>query len=200
MLSIAQKWHLSSHPLPKISSVLNPSGEIKRTVLTPEGRTKLNPLPDREFYASPRFVKHVDEKFISNLRDLYGQILRPEMEILDLCSSWVSHLPDEVVYERVVGHGLNAQELARNPRLSYFFVKDLNKDQKLEMEDSTFHAVLCTVSVQYLQEPEKEKFMPETLAWEIRPIREIGDFKTTFKGICGGVSSAEAGRGVYSEL
>ncbi|XP_042029287.1 uncharacterized protein LOC121776197 isoform X1 [Salvia splendens] len=155
MLSIAQKWHLSSHPLPKISSVLNPSGEIKRTVLTPEGRTKLNPLPDREFYASPRFVKHVDEKFISNLRDLYGQILRPEMEILDLCSSWVSHLPDEVVYERVVGHGLNAQELARNPRLSYFFVKDLNKDQKLEMEDSTFHAVLCTVSVQYLQEPEK---------------------------------------------
>ncbi|KAG6394626.1 hypothetical protein SASPL_145215 [Salvia splendens] len=87
----------------------------------------------------------MDDKFISNLRDLYGEILRPEMEILDLCSSWVSHLPNE----------LNAHELARNQRLSYFFVKDLNMDQKLEMEDSTFHAVLCTVSVQYLQQPEK---------------------------------------------
>lgn len=70
-------------------------------------------------------------------------------------SSWVSHLPAEVVFERVVGHGLNAQELAKNPRLDYFFVKDLNQDQELEFQDGSFDAVLCTVSVQYLQQPEK---------------------------------------------
>ncbi|KAI3452500.1 hypothetical protein Pfo_009164 [Paulownia fortunei] len=77
------------------------------------------------------------------------------MEILDLMSFWISHLPEEVKYKKVVGHGLNAQELARNPRLDYFFVKDFNKEQELEMENASFDAVLCTVSVQYLQQPEK---------------------------------------------
>lgn len=70
-------------------------------------------------------------------------------------SSWVSHLPSEVKYKRVVGHGLNAQELAKNPRLDYFVVKDLNEDQKFEFDSCSFDAVLCTVSVQYLQQPEK---------------------------------------------
>lgn len=77
------------------------------------------------------------------------------MEIMDLMSSWVSHLPSEIKYRKVVGHGLNAQELAKNPRLDYFFVKDLNKDQELELESGSLDAVLCTVSVQYLQQPEK---------------------------------------------
>ena len=55
----------------------------------------------------------------------------------------------------MVGHGLNAQELAKNSQLDYFFVKDLNEDQKLELESCSIDAVVCTVSVQYLQQPEK---------------------------------------------
>lgn len=131
------------------------AGKIKRLVLPQEGRIKLNSYPDRDFYAYPRFVTHVDDGFIATLTNLYRQRLRPGSEILDLMSSWISHLPKEVEYKKVVGHGLNAQELARNPRLDYFFVKDLNQDQKLELESSSFDAVLCTVSVQYLQQPEK---------------------------------------------
>lgn len=100
-------------------------------------------------------MTHVDDGFISTLTNLYREKLTPNSEILDLMSSWVSHLPKEVKYNKVVGHGLNAQELAKNPRLDYFFVKDLNQDQKLELESSSFDAVLCTVSVQYLQQPEK---------------------------------------------
>lgn len=133
----------------------NQQSKIKRLVLSQEGRTKLDIGPDREFYAYPRFVTHVDDKFISTLTNLYRDKLRPDSEILDLMSSWVSHLPEEVKYKRVVGHGLNVQELTRNPRLDYFFVKDLNQDQKFELESCSFDAVLCTVSVQYLQQPEK---------------------------------------------
>ncbi|KAK0588428.1 hypothetical protein LWI29_000807 [Acer saccharum] len=147
----------------KISNTLNDNnetressaGRIKRDVLTKEGRTKLNSYPDREFYGYPRLVTHVDDGFISTLTDIYRQRFRPGSEILDLMSSWVSHLPREAKYKRVVGHGLNAQELAKNHRLDYFFVKDLNQDQRLEFEDGSFDAVLCTVSVQYLQYPEK---------------------------------------------
>ncbi|XP_031260213.1 sterol 24-C-methyltransferase erg6 [Pistacia vera] len=148
---------------PKIANTLNENnetkqssaGRIKRQVLTKDGRTKLDAFSDREFYAYPRFVTHVDDGFITTLTNLYRQRLRPGSEVLDLMSSWVSHLPKEVMYKRVVGHGLNAQELAKNPRLDYFFVKDLNQNQELEFQDGSFDAVLCTVSVQYLQQPEK---------------------------------------------
>lgn len=130
-------------------------GKVKYHVLTQEGRTKLNSYADRDFYAYPRLVTHVDDGFISTLTDLYRERLRPDAVILDLMSSWISHLPSDVKYKRVVGHGLNAQELGKNPRLDYFFVKDLNQGQQFEFENSSFDAVLCTVSVQYLQQPEK---------------------------------------------
>lgn len=133
------------------------AGNIRRFALSQEARTKLDAYPDREFYEYPRFVTHVDDGFLSALTNLYRERLRPDSEILDLMSSWVSHLPKDVKYKKVVGHGLNAAELAKNPQLDYFFVKDLNQDQKLEMESSSFDAVLCAVSVQYLQQPEKVK-------------------------------------------
>ncbi|KAK8357045.1 hypothetical protein V6Z12_A05G394800 [Gossypium hirsutum] len=194
MLPIHSKpkpWNPSNAPNPptfkkilplKISNTWNENkeaneskaGRIKRLVLTNEGRTKLNTFPDREFYAYPRFVTHVDDEFIATLTDLYRERLKPGSEILDLMSSWISHLPNEVVYKRVVGHGLNAQELARNSRMDYFFVKDLNQDQKLEIEDSSFDAVICTVSVQYLQQPEK------AFAEVFRVLRPGGVFIVSF--------------------
>lgn len=149
--TLNESYHTNQPPL---------AGKIKRLVLTQEGRTKLNIYPDREFYAFPRFVKHVDDGFISTLTNLYRERLRPDMEILDLMSSWISHLPSDVNYKKVVGHGLNAQELAKNPRLDFFVVKDLNKDQEFEFESFSFDAVLCIVSVQYLQQPEKVRYYP----------------------------------------
>ncbi|XP_019086322.1 PREDICTED: uncharacterized protein LOC104720535 [Camelina sativa] len=128
------------------------AGKIQRLVLNNEARTKLNADPDREFYSYPRFVNHVDDGFISSLTELYRNRLRPGSIVLDLMSSWVSHLPEEVKYEKVVGHGLNAQELARNPRLDYFFLKDLNEDQIFQFEDKYFDAVLCSVGVQYIDQ------------------------------------------------
>ncbi|TKW05021.1 hypothetical protein SEVIR_7G148800v4 [Setaria viridis] len=144
-----------AQPSPAPSSQTAAAGSVRRLVLPPEGRAKLDPRPDRDFYAFPRLVTHVDDGFIAALTDLYRERLCAGWDVLDLMSSWVSHLPPEVPFRRVVGHGLNAQELARNPRLDYFFVKDLNTDQQLELESGSFDAVLCTVSVQYLQSPEK---------------------------------------------
>lgn len=131
------------------------SGNIQRLVLTNEGRIKLNRSPDTDFYSFPRFVTHVDDWFLSTLTQLYRDRIPPHSEVLDLMSSWVSHLPPEINYRRVVGHGLNAAELARNKRLDYFFIKDLNQEPKFEASDGSFDAVICTVSVQYLQQPEK---------------------------------------------
>lgn len=117
-------------------------------------RTKLDPNSDTLFYEMPRFVTHVDEGFIQQLTDLYRERLQPGSRIFDMMSSWVSHLPEEMAFEWIEGHGMNEAELARNPRLSHYFVQNLNEKDQLPLEDNTFDAVLNTVSVQYLQYPE----------------------------------------------
>ena len=108
---------------------------------------------DATFYDQPRFVQHVDETFRSHLTDLYREVLADGDDILDLMSSWVSHLPDDVPLGTVVGHGLNEAELDRNPALDRWFVQNLNADQALPLDDAAVDAVLCAVSVQYLQYP-----------------------------------------------
>ncbi|MEB3227687.1 MAG: class I SAM-dependent methyltransferase [Synechocystis sp.] len=123
-------------------------------LLTPEQRSKLDPGNDVDFYAFPRFVTHVDEGFIDRLTQLYRERLQPGTRILDLMSSWVSHLPDDVSFTHVEGHGLNTEELAKNPRFDHYFVQNLNQNQTLPFPDQDFDAVLIAVSVQYLQYPE----------------------------------------------
>jgi SAM-dependent methyltransferase len=123
--------------------------------LQPVQRTKLDDSDDTLFYDYPRFVTHVDDSFIQQLTDLYQQRLKPQIRIFDMMSSWVSHLPEEMEFEHVEGHGLNAEELARNPRLDHYFVQNLNQNQTLPLPDQSFDAVLNTVSVQYLQYPEQ---------------------------------------------
>jgi SAM-dependent methyltransferase len=123
-------------------------------LLNPNQRTKLDDTDDKLFYDAPRFVTHVDEGFVQQLTDLYRERLQPNTRIFDMMSSWVSHLPDEMAFAHVEGHGLNGEELARNPRLDRYFVQNLNQNPKLPLEDQAFDAVLNTVSVQYLQYPE----------------------------------------------
>ena len=122
-------------------------------LLRPEHRTKQDPGNDNDFYDAPRFVTHVDSGFIEQLTDLYQTKLQPNTRILDLMSSWVSHLP-EMEFAHVEGHGMNREELAQNPRLDNYFVQNLNQNPKLSLNNEDFDAVLITVSVQYLQYPE----------------------------------------------
>ncbi len=123
-------------------------------LLQPNQRTKLDDTDDKLFYDYPRFVTHVDEGFIQQLTNLYRDRLQPNTRIFDMMSSWVSHLPEEMQFAHVEGHGLNPEELARNPRFNHYFVQDLNANPKLPLPDEDFDAVLNCVSVQYLQYPE----------------------------------------------
>lgn len=123
-------------------------------ILDPNQRTKLDGTSDTLFYESPRFVTHVDDGFIQQLTDLYRERLKANTRIFDLMSSWVSHLPDEMEFAHVEGHGLNEPELARNSRLDHYFIQNLNDNPKFPLQDQSFDAVLNTVSVQYLQYPE----------------------------------------------
>ncbi len=108
---------------------------------------------DARFYAMPRLVVHIDDATIAALTGVYRELLKPGADVLDLMSSWVSHLPGELELGRVAGLGMNAQELAANSRLSDWTVHDLNREPELPYPDSSFSAVLNAVSIQYLVNP-----------------------------------------------
>jgi SAM-dependent methyltransferase len=114
---------------------------------------KMDPSPDAEFYSFPRFVTHIDDGAIAVVTQSYRERLPSGGKVLDLMSSWVSHLPDDVTYASVVGQGMNHEELAANPRLSRWFVQDLNIDPVLPLEDFHFDGACLCVSIQYLQRP-----------------------------------------------
>lgn len=123
-------------------------------VLGAGDRCKLDPSDDSLFYAAPRFVHHLDAAFRARLTLLYRQRIPERAVVLDLMSSWVSHLPEEISYADVIGHGLNAEELKANPRFSRFWVQNLNVDPLLPLDAASVDAILITAGWQYLQHPE----------------------------------------------
>ena len=108
---------------------------------------------DAAFYAPPRLVAHIDDEATRALTAFYRALIPAGGVILDLMSSWISHLPPNVASADVIGHGMNAEELKGNSRLTRWFVLDLNRLPVLPIKDDTCDAALCCVGVQYLQLP-----------------------------------------------
>lgn len=121
--------------------------------LPPEAFRRLDETPDEQFYAQPRFVTHIDDAAIGAVTQLYREYFPPGGQILDLMSSWVSHLPPEVTYAGVTGLGLNGAELARNPRLTRRVVQNLNADPVLPFDTASFDGCGICVSIDYLTDP-----------------------------------------------
>jgi SAM-dependent methyltransferase len=120
----------------------------------PEGAFgKIDTEEDEIFYEPPRLVFHIDENAVAKLTEFYRAVLPHGGVLLDLMSSWVSHVPPEIDYGEVIGHGMNGEELAANSRLSRRFVQNLNRDPRLPLADSSIDAAMICVSVQYLQQP-----------------------------------------------
>ena len=108
---------------------------------------------DAQFYVQPRLVNHIDDKAICATTDLFREYLPANGDILDLMSSWVSHLPKDVRYNRVTGLGMNETELRANPQLTQYVVQSLNQNPQLPYPDNSFDGGMVTVSVQYLTNP-----------------------------------------------
>jgi ubiquinone/menaquinone biosynthesis C-methylase UbiE len=120
----------------------------------PEGAfTKIDTEEDELFYEPPRLVCHIDDGAIAALTEFYRVALPAGGVLLDLMSSWVSHLPSEIDYSEVIGHGMNATELAANPRLTRRFIQNLNREVKLPLANASVDAAMVCVSIQYLQQP-----------------------------------------------
>ncbi len=146
--------------------------------LPPAAFSKADRAPDGAFYGQPRFVEHIDDGAVAAVTRLYAALLPPGGDVLDLMSSWVSHLPPGAQYASVVGHGMNAAELAANPALSRWFVQDLNEQPALDLPAASFDACCLCVSVQYLQRP------VAVFSAVCRVLRPGGVFAVSFSNRC----------------
>lgn len=122
---------------------------------TPKDFERADEIFDGSFYAVPRFVYHIDEPAVASLTQFYRKNIKPKSDILDICSSWVSHYPLEfpTVMGRISGTGMNKLELQANDQLSDWEQKDLNEDPKLPYPDNSFDIVTCVVSIDYMNKP-----------------------------------------------
>jgi SAM-dependent methyltransferase len=116
--------------------------------------SRLDETDDAIFYSRDRLVDHLDSLALSTLEWLIGELVIDEKPvILDLMAGWNSHIPERVNPSRVMGLGLNENELSQNKTLSEFVIHDLNKDPNLPFPDEGFDVVLNTVSVDYMTRP-----------------------------------------------
>jgi SAM-dependent methyltransferase len=121
--------------------------------MKPEFYRRMDESDDELFYEYPRFVVHIDEHAIAIVGEIYERLLPKHGEILDLMSSWRSHLPATLEPKRVVGLGLNRAEMGDNPALTDIVIHNVNKQPRLPFDDASFDAAVMTVSVQYLIQP-----------------------------------------------
>ena len=98
-------------------------------------------------------MQHIDATAIEMVKNTYGRFLKDSMQVLDLMSSWQSHLPENLNLGRIVGLGLNERELKKNSQLTELVVQDLNVNPRLPFESNSFDVVICSVSVEYLIDP-----------------------------------------------
>lgn len=130
---------------------------------------------DATFYAFDRFVTHIDDGAIAAVGELYDE-LELTGDVLDICSSWVSHFRTKP--QRLAVTGMNEAELAANEMADDWAVADLNTDPALPYGDAAFDGVTCCVSVDYLTRP------LDVFVEVARVLRPGGTFVCTFSNRC----------------
>eukprot|EP00316_Scyphosphaera_apsteinii_P004775 CAMPEP_0119317304 /NCGR_PEP_ID=MMETSP1333-20130426/42700_1 /TAXON_ID=418940 /ORGANISM="Scyphosphaera apsteinii, Strain RCC1455" /LENGTH=280 /DNA_ID=CAMNT_0007323203 /DNA_START=224 /DNA_END=1066 /DNA_ORIENTATION=- len=121
----------------------------------PDDFTRIDGAVDTDFYKFPKLVYHIDEGAVAALTHYYDRMIPDGSDVLDICSSWVSHYPRSFParMNSLVGTGINELELACNDQLSSFVQADLNVKPALPFKDKSFDVITCVVSFDYLVQP-----------------------------------------------
>jgi SAM-dependent methyltransferase len=118
--------------------------------------SRMDPTADKAFYALPRLLYHIDEPAVAALTQFYRRTIKPGSDILDVCSSWMSHYPTEFpsTMRTICATGMSGAELRFNDQLTGGYrVADLNESPVLPYDNDSFDGVTCVVSIDYLIHP-----------------------------------------------
>ena len=123
-------------------------------VLNNYQRKKLDESNDEEFYSNPKFVYHLDANFRQYLTGVYENEIDDYSTVLDLMSSWDSYLPKRKKYKKIIGHGLNKEELEKNKIFDSYWIQNFNLNQEIPLDNESVDYCLMVAAWQYLQYPE----------------------------------------------
>ncbi len=115
--------------------------------------TREDESEDKLFYKTPRLVVHIDEYAVSAISNYLKETLPRKGIVLDLMSSWRSHIPEDHKLERIIGIGMNETEMSENNQLDEVIIHDLNRNPEIPINDESVDAVVVTVSIQYMTKP-----------------------------------------------
>ncbi|HVH75065.1 MAG TPA: class I SAM-dependent methyltransferase [Stellaceae bacterium] len=135
-------------------------------------------LPGAADAARASFAGHIDAAAIAAVTNLYREVLPAGGAILDLMSGWVSHLPPEISYGRVVGLGTDPDELSENAFLDDWRVQDLNRDPRLPFATAEFDGAALCAGVEHLTRPR------EVIREVGRVLKPGAPFVLTFSNRC----------------
>src|SRR6266404_2391387 len=114
----------------------------------------LQSLPDAFAPPPPEpAIADVDAAALAAITEIYREVMPKGGAILDVMSSWVSHLPPEIDYRRVAGIGVDAGVLAENPFLDEWRVQDLNRNPTLPYGNCEFDGAAICGAIQHLTRP-----------------------------------------------
>lgn len=175
LLTTAAVFNPGSIPLARASPTTSRKEEVAKVFkamkfpdefeepFTDEAFKRLDESDDSQFYQPTRFVEHIDAPAVQALTAYHDRVIRdaqvrsrsttPSIDVLDLCSSWVSHISADTPTRSVVGVGMNGVELQKNAKLTAYNVQDLNKNPVLQFPDHSFDIVLIQLSIDYLTKP-----------------------------------------------
>jgi len=135
-------------------NVVIENGDALNPILQENAFSRMDEGDDAKFYSVDRFISHIDTLALQTVEKLIGElIIEKNPVVLDLMAGWDTHVPSHLKPSRVVGLGLNRNELEKNKALSEVIIHDINKDPQLPFPDGTFDAVINTVSVDYMTKP-----------------------------------------------
>ena len=78
-----------------VDDVLRNPAFPKEWPFSPSDFERQDEKDDVVFYKQKRLVAHIDERAIEALTDYYAKTIEPGSDILDICSSWISHFPKD---------------------------------------------------------------------------------------------------------
>lgn len=145
----------------QLSSVIDWKYVTKETFSGRDFR-RLDESDDATFYDHPRFVEHIDNNAVSKLTTFHENLIveylketkKSAVDVVDLCSSWVSHIPTKAALNSLVVVGMNKEELQANNMQTTILIQDLNKSPTISsLNSESADIVLLQLSIDYLTHP-----------------------------------------------
>ncbi|CAM9425922.1 unnamed protein product [Pylaiella littoralis] len=120
---------------------------------TPDYFNRPDETDDEKAFKAARKAPCLEGAARDSLIEHYARFLTAGADILEIGASVDSYLPEDMSFSKVVGMGMNEEEMKSNPRLTETIVQNLNSKSELPFPDDAFDFVTVPNSMEFFTDP-----------------------------------------------